>query len=180
MSELQPIDRESIALDTIKGELLAHDTAQVLGTGPLYSRLTVDDVSLILRYHGDGLSQTEIAQRLGKHQTSIGRVIRKLGSDSSDIAKALFRARAYRSAVRVTRIAEKGRPEDALKAAKVVLAASGVIEGVSAINLGVQVIIGTPQQAALDASSITVMSGQGMTGASLSGPVDAHNQGDGR
>ena len=96
-----------------------------------YQQLTISEIGLILEWHDKGVPQVEIAQRLGKNQSSISRLIAKLGTDSSPIAKRHFQTRAYRSAIRMTRIAEKGKDDDAIKAARVVLAAAGVVAPVA-------------------------------------------------
>ena len=152
VSELQPVESPT--------------PVHTAAVPPRYDRLSYEQLDLVLRLRAEGKSQAFIAEAVGCTQSNISIVLKRLGSDSSELAKHHLRARSYRAARRVTAIVENGKDADALKAAKTVLAASGVIEGVSAINLGVQVIIGTPQQAALDASSITVMSGQSMTSAS--------------
>jgi hypothetical protein len=124
-------------------EALAH----IVGQGPNYTRLSVTDIGLILQLHQEGKTQEQIAQRLGKHQTSVGRVIRKLAHDSSQVATALLKTRAYRSAIRVARIAEKSRDEsEALKAAKVVLAGAGVIQSNQQVTVNNAVLIAQPDK----------------------------------
>lgn len=132
--------------DTLQDVALDSIPAYIPGTGPAYARLTVTDIGLALALHDEGKSQVEIAQRLGVTQASISRLLKKLSGDSSVIATRLLKARAYRSAIRVAHIAEKGRADEALKAAKVVLTASGVLSTDTNINVGVQVQIGMPGQ----------------------------------
>jgi hypothetical protein len=56
---------------------------------------------------------------------------------------------------------EKGKDEDALKAAKVVLAASGVIERTSGVMVGVQVIVRQPgDKMSAEVVTVTTESGQ--------------------
>jgi hypothetical protein len=101
--------------------------AYTIGQGPTYKRLTIEDIGLILKWTDEGKTQVEIAQRLGKSQAAISLVLKKIGNDSSQVAKRLLNARSYKSAIRVAHIAEKSRDEDAaLKAAKLVLSAAGV------------------------------------------------------
>jgi hypothetical protein len=107
-----------------------------------FSQLTISDIGQILEWHDKGVSQVEMAQRLGKNQSSISRIISKLGADSSLVAKRHFATRAYRSAVRMTHIAEKGKPDDAIKAAKLVLSASGVTKEDSGTTINAVVVVG--------------------------------------
>lgn len=120
-----------------------------------YKRLTHDQIAKILRLHDENLSQPQIAAIIGVNHTTIGRCLAKF-ADTSDLALRSLKAKAQKAASRVIDIAENGKPDVSLKAAKVVLAASGVTERVSGINVGVQVIIGTPGSPALNANTITV------------------------
>jgi predicted transcriptional regulator len=142
MSDLQPLPVDTLPAPP---EALAQDAlAHTVGQGPEYRRLSISDIGLILALHDEGKTQVEIAQRLGKHQSAISRCLKKLTGDSASVAQALLKARAYRSAVRVARIAEKSQDEgEALKAAKFVLQANGIgVDRASQVSVGVQVVLG--------------------------------------
>lgn len=113
---------------------------------PAYERLDTEKLALLLRWSSDGLTQVEIAQRLGCSQPAVSQALKRIGPDATELASAYFRGRAYKVARRMSRIAEKGKDGDAVKAGKVVLAASGVLKEDTAINVGVQVVLGMPGQ----------------------------------
>jgi hypothetical protein len=116
-------------------------------------------LGLILKLHAEGKPQTVIASLVGVNQATVSKALKRLGSDSADLARHHLKARAYQTSRRLTAIAEKGKDGDAVKAGKVVLEAAGVISGAnSQIQLGVSVVIGGAQQPAFDSSSITVES----------------------
>jgi hypothetical protein len=118
--------------------------------------ITQPELGLILRLHNDGLSQVAIAKRLDKTQASISKALKRLGTDSTDLARHHLKAKAYNTARRLTKVAEKGKDADSVKAARLVLAGSGVITETSTVQLGIQVIIGGETQAALGAGSVQV------------------------
>jgi hypothetical protein len=133
--------------------MMAQDTPQqaepayMVATGPAYERLTLADLSLVLRYRAEGKTQVEIAQRLGKSQASISRALKQLGTDTTELAQHHFKARAYRSARRVTDIAEKSADEaEAVKAAKVVLTGAGVIQSGQQVTVNNAVLIAQPDK----------------------------------
>lgn len=138
----------------------APDELHTLQRRANFNQLSVEDMGRILEWADQDIPQTEIAQRLGKNQSSISRCLRKLGRSSVPIAKRIAEARAYRSVTRLTRIAEKSPNEDvAVKAGKAVLEVAGLTgQGLTGVSVGVQVIIGAPGQAAVDAQTITVTS----------------------
>jgi hypothetical protein len=123
-----------------------------------YQHITQPQLGVILRLTAEGRPQTVIAAALGISQAGVSKALKRLGSDSTDLARHHLKARSYTTARRLTKVAEKGKDGDAVKAAKLVLAASGVIEGVTGVTVGVQVVIGGAQQPAFDSSSITVES----------------------
>ena len=132
------------------------ESSPIVGQGPKYKRLSVTEIGLILRLHDEGLTQVQIAQRLDKDQTAISQILSRLAGDSTAIALRLMKARSYQSAQRVTALAEKGKADVALKAARTVLEASGVLSTSSSITLGMQVVLGTPEQAAVDMRHVIV------------------------
>jgi hypothetical protein len=148
MSDLQPTEPDTTSP-------FPHGTRST----PAYKRLTHSQLGVILRLHADGRPQTAIAHALGVDQSAISLALKRLGTDSSELAKHHFKATSYRAARKVTGVLESGKPDERLKAAKVVLEAAGVISGAnSQIQLGVSVVIGGAQQPAFDSSSITVES----------------------
>ena len=113
---------------------------------PKYRRLTISDVGVLLKLHKDGLSQVEIAQRLGCSQPAVSEWVSKC-TDSTDASKQYLRGQALRMA---RNIVTKGRAADHVATLKGldVLSDEGVKGGVTVIVGGqdaqVQVnIIGT-------------------------------------
>lgn len=132
---------------------MAHETPQqtepayMVGTGPAYERLTLTDINLVLRLRHEGKTQVEIAQRLNKSQASISRALKKLGDESTDLAKHHLSSRAYKAARRVTTIAEKSENEgEALKAAKFVLQANGIGQSNQQVTVNTAVMIAQPDK----------------------------------
>jgi len=81
---------------------------------PSYSRLTDADRITILKLADLGLTQVEIAQRLGRAQSTISDVL-ALYTDTTIEAKRYLRASAMRLA---TRLVEKGSPKTDVQALK--------------------------------------------------------------
>lgn len=101
-------------------------------------RLTDTDRAFALKYATDGLSQVEIAKRLGKNQSSISRWLGEC-ADTTDAAKAYFRGQALGMAVDIRRT---GRAADKVK----------VLEGLEVLKAHnvspiVNVLVGMPGQA---------------------------------
>jgi DNA-binding CsgD family transcriptional regulator len=108
-------------------------------------RLTQTELGIALALRAEGKTQAQIAQRLDKDQTTIGKALRRLGTDSTQLASHHLKAKSYAAARRVTTIAEKSADEaEALKAAKVVLAGAGVIQSNQQVTVNNAVIIGQP------------------------------------
>ena len=122
---------------------------------PRYDRLTYEQLGTVLRLHADGKPQTFIAEAVNCTQSAISHALKRLGSDTAELAKHHLKSRSYRAARRVTTLVEKGKDDVALKAAKTVLAASGVIEGLTGVSVGVQVNIGSPGAPACDVHAVT-------------------------
>jgi hypothetical protein len=76
--------------------------------------LTATDVGLLLKYHSEGLPQTEIAKRLDVTQPIISRWLSDL-SDSTETAKAYLRGSALRMS---QNIVKHGRAADHVAALK--------------------------------------------------------------
>lgn len=77
---------------------------------------------MLLQYHKDGLTQVQIAQRLGCDQKTISNWLGKL-TDTSDAAKSYLRGQALSMA---QNIVKKGRSADHIKA----------LEGISVLAPG--------------------------------------------
>ncbi len=122
-----------------------------------YRRLTYGDLGLMLQLTAEGKTQTDIAQRFGCDQTTISQALRRLGVDSTALAKHVLRSKSYLAARRATRLVTSRKEDVALKASRLVLEGAGVIETAqSSFVSQVQVTIGTAQTPAWDASTITV------------------------
>lgn len=71
-------------------------------------RLTQADIGLMLKYHGEGLPQTEIAKRLGCTQPVISAWLSDL-TDSTDLSKLYLRGQSLKMA---RNIVKNGRAAD--------------------------------------------------------------------
>jgi hypothetical protein len=99
-------------------------------------RLTAEDVGTLLRYHAEGLSQVQIAQRLDCDQAAVSRWLAKL-SDTTDLSKSYLRAQSFRMA---QNIVKNGLPRDHINA----LRGIGVLEDKSSAELKLLVGIALP------------------------------------
>jgi DNA-binding transcriptional regulator YiaG len=79
---------------------------------PKYDRLTRTDISLLLKYKREGLSQTEIAQRLGCTQGTVSKWLNNL-TDTKEPAKEYLAGAALRMA---QNIVNKGLARDHIQA----------------------------------------------------------------
>jgi transposase-like protein len=77
-----------------------------------YKRLTSTDKAFALRYHADGLTQVQIAQRLGCTQSAISQWLSAC-QDTTAEAGLYLRGQALPMAEKVVK---KGRPSDLIKA----------------------------------------------------------------
>ena len=75
---------------------------------PAYQRMTVAETQLMLKLRDDGLTQVQIAQRLGRAQSTISDALSEW-EDSTDLARRYFDAQALRMAKNVV---ENGQPRD--------------------------------------------------------------------
>ena len=104
-------------------------------------RLTQADVGLLLKYHAEGLTQTEIAKRIGCTQPIVGRWLADL-TDSTETAKAYLRGQALKMS---QDIVKQGRPADKVATLKglSVLAdqqqssVTVIVGGTGQVNIGV-------------------------------------------
>lgn len=131
--------------DTPESDTPAH-TSSPAATDAAYRRLTTHAKGQILRYHADGLDQTQIAQLVGCHQSTVSRCLHDLGFDSTELAQARLKASALDIAERVVKVAVDANPREAMLAAKLAFAASGVTKEDSGAPVNVAVVIGLPNQ----------------------------------
>jgi IS30 family transposase len=75
---------------------------------PKYRRLTNSDRAYILKAHADGLTQVEIAKRLGCHQSTVSEWLSDV-QDSTELATAYLRGQALKMS---QDIVKDGRPAD--------------------------------------------------------------------
>ena len=75
---------------------------------PKYKRLTNHDRAYILKAHADGLTQVEIAKRLGCHQSTVSEWLSDV-QDSTELATAYLRGQALKMS---QDIVKDGRPAD--------------------------------------------------------------------
>jgi IS30 family transposase len=94
-------------------------------------RLTDTDKAFALRYQAEGLTQVQIAQRLGCDQATISRWLSTC-HDTTVEASAYFRGRALPMA---EKIVKRGRPSDLIKA----LQGVGVLEQEKSAGLVIQI-----------------------------------------
>ena len=87
----------------------------------------------------------ELARLVGVHPSTVSRWLQLLRSDTVPEARKWLKANALRSALKITDQIESSDPRVSQQAAKTVLANAGVIENNQAIQVGVQVVVGTPQ-----------------------------------
>lgn len=84
------------------------------GHKPKIKRLTALDVGWMLKAHKDGMSQVDIAERLGVTQGAISRWLEKT-TDTTDVAKSYLRGSALRMA---QNIVKNGQAKDHVAALK--------------------------------------------------------------
>lgn len=81
---------------------------------PQYAKLTRSDIGVLLKLKRDGLTQTEVAKRLGCNQSTVSRWWDEF-EDTTDQSKAYLRGQALRMA---QHIVKKGRAADHVAALK--------------------------------------------------------------
>ncbi len=81
---------------------------------PKYSRLTRSDLGVLLKLKRDGLTQAEIAQRLGCSQPTVSKWLDQF-EDTTEHAKVFLRGSALRMAENVVK---KGKARDHIQALK--------------------------------------------------------------
>jgi transcriptional regulator with XRE-family HTH domain len=131
---------------------------------PTYKRLTDSERALIVKLNDDGLTQTEIAQRLNRSQSTISDVLSAF-VDTTQIAKRYLAASALRMA---ENIVEKGQPRDH----NVALTGIGVLKGDEKAELKVVIGMGLPGLPGTFASEVSTVS---VCKPALSGDVGSDN-----
>ena len=104
-------------------------------------RLTQADVGLLLKYHAEGLPQTEIAKRLNCTQPVVSRWLDDL-TDSTDLSKVFLRGQSLKMA---RNIVKNGRAADhvaALKGLSVLhdehqSSVTVIVGGTGQVNIGI-------------------------------------------
>jgi len=89
----------------------SRETAHSPTSTPKYRRLTASDVGVCLKLRRDGLTQVQIAQRLGCSQKAVSEWLDKC-EDSTEASKVYLRGQALRMA---QNIVAKGRAADHVK-----------------------------------------------------------------
>ena len=117
---------------------------------PSYTRLTNAERVLILKLRDDGLTQVQIAQRLGRAQSTIADVLHAF-EDTTDIASRYLHAKALQMA---ENIVEKGKPRDH----NVTLAGIGVLKQERSADIRLMVGISLPGMPTLSPAAIDVQS----------------------
>lgn len=108
---------------------------------PTYKRMTTAERLLVVKLHDDGLTQVEIAQRLGRSQSTISDTLAEF-ADTTELAKRYFDANALSMAENVVR---NGTARDH----NVALAGRGVLRGQDAGSIKIAVGVslhGLPSQ----------------------------------
>jgi len=108
---------------------------------PKYKRLTNHDRAYILKAHADGLTQVEIAKRLGCHQSTVSEWLSDV-QDSTELATAYLRGQALKMS---QDIVKDGRPADkvaTLKGLQVLAeqqhsSVTVIVGGSGQVNIGV-------------------------------------------
>lgn len=109
---------------------------QAVTSKPDYSRLKRDEIGTLLQLHRAGLTQTEIAQRLGCSQRTVSQWLSDL-ADTTEPAKLYLKGNALRMA---QNIVKKGRAQDHVATLKGI----GVLEEQQ--QQGLTVIVGGDAQ----------------------------------
>jgi IS30 family transposase len=119
----------------------AQTTLDKPANSPKYKRLTNSDRAYILKAATDGLTQVEIAKRIGCSQTTVSEWLNEL-QDSTDLSKQYLRGQALKMA---QDIVKDGRPADkvaTLKGLSVLhdeqqSSVTVIVGGAGQVNIGV-------------------------------------------
>lgn len=109
--------------------------------GPLYRRLTYEQIRKALILRDEGFTQTQIAQHLGVDQTTICRALQRLGPDTSDLAILRAKSASLTAMDRAVALVKTAKPETQLKAARTVMEVSGVLSPDTGVGTKLQVAI---------------------------------------
>jgi DNA-binding MurR/RpiR family transcriptional regulator len=91
------------------------------------------------------ISGNDLAALVGVHPSTVSRWLKLLQSDTVPEARKLLKSQALRASMKIVDQVDHSDPRVSQQAAKTVLANAGVVENSQAIQVGVQVIVGTPQ-----------------------------------
>lgn len=143
MSDLTPVG----PADTEPAESLSHPNKEggALKT-PTYTRLSRAEEAQILRLSVEGLTQVQIAQQLGRSQSTISHVLADF-ANTTEIARKHLESRAIQAAEAWTGSMAVASEKGDHKPAKELLQAVGVVQrdGPSQAQQ-VQVVVGMPGQ----------------------------------
>ena len=142
-------------------------------------KLRASDIALIWRWHQEGRTQAFIANKLGCHQTTISKQLTALDCDTTDVARQLLRAKAYRAATRISALLGKEN-KVGLDAAKFTLQANNIgVDRESAGTVQVLVNVGLPGLPTVETAQAKVIDAQAsapaIIAAQSSQPVDSRD-----
>jgi hypothetical protein len=125
-------------------------------------RFTQAELGFILAFNAEGKSQVEIAQRLNCDQSAISYALKRLGTDTTQLAVHRAKQSSYGAVNRLAAISRKGKDGDAIKASGKLLEVAGVLNSDSkGVSVGVQVIIGDGPDPLAGAKVISVCTTDG-------------------
>ena len=124
--------------------------------GPLYRRLSYDQIRKVLVFTDEGLTQAQIAHHLGVDQSTICKALQRLGPDTSDLAIRRAKAASLTAMDRAVALVKTAKPETQLKAARTVMEVSGVLSTDTGVGTKVQVAIVLGVQVGAPASACSV------------------------
>jgi hypothetical protein len=116
-------------------------------------RLTQEEIGLLLKLHKDGLTQTEIAQRLDCDQAAVSRWLSKL-TDSTETAKSYLRGSALRMA---RNIVHNGLARDHVQALKGLNVLEEQQGGGVVVQIGISTDLAKPTFASVVSADSPVM-----------------------
>jgi transcriptional regulator with XRE-family HTH domain len=113
-----------------------------------YSRVTADKALAIKQLRKLNKTGEEIAAAIGVHPSTVSRWLKLLETDTVPEARQLAKSQSLRATMKIDKLVDADDPRVALGAAKAITALAGVQEGAAAVQVGVQVIVGSSSQPA--------------------------------